>query len=84
VTTLRKIIGFEEFEIKNKDEFKVGNITYEGKEDYSGKWFITKIDESTNITITYASSKNNATYTSYSLAWADKLILTYGTHSNTF
>ena len=61
-----------------------GAVTYIGKEDPSGSWFIQKVDESSGTSIRYATIKNNGSITSYSNAWTDRGSLTYETYGEAF
>lgn len=63
---------------------ETGGVTYLGKEDMAGDWFIQKIDETTGTSIRFATIKNNASITSYTNAWTDRATLTYGTYAEAF
>lgn len=63
---------------------ETGSITYIGKEDSNGDWYIQKIDTSTGTTIRYASKANNANIVDYTGAWTDRATLTYGTYAEAF
>jgi hypothetical protein len=68
-------------EYATNDIEEVGAVTYVGKEDPAGDWYLQKIDKSSGTSIRYATVKNNATYTNYTDAWTDRASLTYGTYS---
>jgi len=55
-------------------------LTYVGIENISGNWIIFKIDESSGISIRWASQNNNSSITSYSTAWQNRTTLNYATY----
>lgn len=58
-----------------------GSTTYVGYQDSDGDWMIRKIVFSDNsIASTYATIKNNASYTSYASSWSDRESLSYDTY----
>lgn len=60
-------------------------VTYIGKEDADGAWFIMKIDTSSGTAFTYATITNNTDQTTgYADAFADRATLTYSTYSTAF
>jgi len=66
------------------DEASV-TVTYIGKEDADGNWFVMKIDTSSGTAFTYATITNNPTQTTgYADAWADRATLTYSAYSTAF
>ena len=68
-------------EYQMNDKVEAGDVTYLGMEDAEGDWIIQKIDNTSGITRRFGTKLNNPTYSSYSLAWTDRLTLTYGTYS---
>jgi len=77
--------------LKTQDAYKTNdiddstaNITYIGKEDEEGNWLIIKVDETSGVSITYATNSNNPTVTTYSNAWSNRTSLTYSTYSGAF
>lgn len=53
-------------------------LTYIGKEKSDGTWLLQRITESGTITtIDYANIGNNGAQTTYTLAWTNRLTLTY-------
>ena len=71
-----------EYGTNNVEE--IGAITYIGKEDPAGSWFIQKVDTSSGTSIRYASVKNNPSTTSYTTAWTNRASLTYDTYGIAF
>ena len=63
---------------------EVGAVTYIGKEDANGEWFIQKIDQSSGTSWRYATQKNNASTTTYTDGWTNRGSLTFGTYSQAF
>ena len=57
---------------------------YIGKETAGGAWLIVRVDTSTGTSFRFATAQNNAGLTSYSEAWANRAIATYGTYSEAF
>lgn len=72
-----RLVGFELLDT-NED---TTNITYVGLEDASGRWLIKKLDETSNLDVSYATQRNNSTYTTYATAWAALGSLTFGSWS---
>jgi hypothetical protein len=66
------------------DVEEVGDITYVGIENANAEWTIKKIDESSGISIRYATITNNGGYSAYSSAWSARASLTYELYSNLF
>ena len=54
-----------------------GSITYIGKENTSGTWLLTQIDESNGVVLRYANVSNNSGYTTYATAWTNRATLDY-------
>ncbi len=52
-----------------------GTTSYYGNTNVSGAWMVKKV---TDTLVSYATVTNNATVTSYTDAWTDKALLTYG------
>lgn len=66
-----------DYQDNNIEEAGAG-ITYFGKETPDGDWLLVKIDESVSpVDKTWANVSNNATRTSYNLAWINRATLTY-------
>ena len=60
------------------DDYSTASTTYFCKMKSDGTWLFMKIDETGNFpTFTFANVSNNATKTTYALAWADRVTLTY-------
>ena len=59
-------------------------LTYVGKEDADGDWYIQSIDTTSGTSIRFATEANNPTYITYATAWTDRATLTYGTYGNAF
>jgi len=59
-------------------------LTYVGKEDADGDWYIQSIDTTSGTSIRFATETNNPTYTAYADAWTDRATLTYGTYGSAF
>ena len=61
------------------DDYTTTSVTYFCKMKTDGTWLFMKIDETGNFpTFTYANVSNNATKTTYALAYTDRTTLTYG------
>ena len=71
-------------EYVTNDVEETGVITYVGKEDPVGDWYLQKIDTTSGTSIRFASVINNSSITSYSDAWTNRASLTYGTYSQAF
>jgi len=71
-------------EYGTNDIEETGSVTYIGKEDPSGDWYIQKIDTSTGTQIRYATASNNGAVSDYTAAWTDRAGLTYGTYAQAF
>lgn len=79
INRLRQVMTVNEDRWGLNNSFKSGNNTYTGEEDVDGNWIVRKINKNGNlITMSYATRKNNDTYTEYQAAWDDRLTLTYG------
>jgi hypothetical protein len=63
---------------------EVGAITYIGIEDANAEWIIKKLDETSGISIRYATVSNNGGYSTYSDAWAARASLSYDLYSALF
>jgi hypothetical protein len=73
------------FELNNIDKTSTTGVRYLCAENKFGEWFFTKIDNSgSNPEFGYASIINNPTYLTYTLAYADRTILTYDNYSQVF
>jgi len=60
------------------DDYTTTSVTYICKMKADGAWLFTKIDETGNFpTFTFANVSNNATMTTYLLAYASRTTLTY-------
>ena len=63
----------------------VANVTFVGKEQGDGTWWIMKIDTTTGVAITHAAIGNNGLVTTYAAAWAAKgTTLIFGAYSGAF
>jgi hypothetical protein len=84
-STLKRASGVASaFATNNIDEASA-TVTYIGKEDADGAWFIMKIDTSSGTAFTYATITNNTDQTTgYADAFADRATLTYSTYSTAF
>ena len=78
----KKVLSLELYGIQDVEE--VGALTYEGKQDGASNWLVVKMDESSGMSILYATSKNNPTVTSYALAWTGRAALIYGGYPDAF
>lgn len=63
---------------------EVGVITYVGIENAHAEWIIKKLDETSGLSIRYATVDNNGGYTTYSSAWTARASLSYGLYSTLF
>ena len=52
-------------------------VSYIGKLSNSGNWLIVKMDETSELDLTYANVSNNSSYTTYTAAYAARASLTY-------
>lgn len=69
----------KDYILQEPDDYTTTNVTYLGKMKTDGTWLITKIDSTGNFdTFRYANVSNNATRTTYALAWTNRVTLTYG------
>ena len=59
-------------------------LSYIGKEDAAGDWYIQSVDTTSGTSVRFATEANNPTYTTYATAWADRATLTYGTYGSAF
>jgi hypothetical protein len=67
------------------DDYTTTSVTYIGQETTAGVWKMVKIDETGNFPVfTYASVSNNATLTTYALAWAGRVTAVYDVYSSAF
>lgn len=73
----------DHFGVNNIEEASA-TITYIGKEDTYGIWMILKINSASGKVFTYATQKNNDSYSTYASAWTDRVDLDYGTYSQAF
>jgi len=76
-------VGLETFNVNDVDEAGSG-ITYVGKEDKTGNYWIIKVDESANPTTLRHATKANNSETSYSSAWSNRVSLTYNNFNKVF
>ena len=82
--------GIPTFEIDMFANYKVhetdedGTTTYVGKiKATNGNWLVERyVDNSGDITATYANASNNASYTTLATAWTNRSTLTYTTIDN--
>lgn len=63
---------------------EVGAVTYVGIENANAEWIIKKIDETSGISIRYATIANNGGYSTYTDAWTARASLTYALYSSLF
>lgn len=71
--------------VNNVDDYTATNITYIGREDKNGKWWIVKMDETGSFPILgHATKINNNGYTTYDEAWNARTDLIYGKYSEAF
>lgn len=62
-----------------------GVVTYVGKEQADGTWYIVKLDETSGLAVTHATILNNPTATTYAVAWAARATtISYGAYSEAF
>ena len=67
------------------DSSKSGATTYTGEEDVDGNWIVRKIVKTgSNISMSYATKKNNEGITNYTDAWDNKVGLIYDSYSVAF
>lgn len=67
------------------DDYTITDVTYFGKEDKDGNWWIMKIDETGNYSVfSHATKTNNGGVTTYSSAWTNRTTLVYGDYSEAF
>ena len=66
------------------DMEEIGTITYVGIEDANAEWTIKKIDETSTMSIRYATIINNPIHTTYSSAWNSRASLVYEHYSSLF
>lgn len=79
------ILNELKFHTNHLDDYTTTNVTYIGQEDKDGTWRLIKIDETGNFPVfTYASVSNNATLTTYTLAWTGRVTATYAIYSSAF
>lgn len=72
------IASQKEFKVQAVDDYTTTDVTYVCKVKEDGEWQFMKIDDTgTFPTFTYASVENNATMTTYALAYADRATLNY-------
>lgn len=64
-------------EWKLNDSDEVGSVCYVGQAKQNGEWRVTKVDETGDIFIRYATIKNNDDQATYSDAWSNRLTLDY-------
>jgi hypothetical protein len=74
-----------EYQTNDVDETTTASVTYVGKEDAAGDWFVQKVDQTLGTSIRYATVKNNPTISSYSDAWTIRATtLDYDTYGEAF
>ena len=74
--------SLEKYITANIDEISK-TLFYFGKQTSTGIWLLQKLETSSNVTtISYANIGNNATQTTYTLAWTNRLTLTYQLFEN--
>lgn len=61
-----------------------GVVTYVGKTDKDAVYLVMKIDETTGVSISYATILNNGAVANYAAAWAARATLTYNTYDGAF
>jgi exopolysaccharide biosynthesis protein len=84
ITSDNGIPTFSQYSTNAIDEASA-TVTYIGKEDKDGNWYVLKIDTSSGTVFTYATITNNPTQTTgYADAWADRATLTYDIFSVAF
>ena len=71
------------YNINNIDTVSA-TLMYIGYETGDNLWYIRKIDSSSGYAFTHATILNNALVTTYSDAWTNRTILTYGNYSSAF
>jgi len=74
-------VSLSEFNTNDIEEAS-STVTYIGMETQDGEWMIQKIDTSSDTSFGYATVTNNATKTSYTLAWTGRVTLTYQNYSD--
>ena len=67
--------------VNNLDDTTTSDVLYIGMENIDGAWAIQKLDETSDLDITYATVVNNDTVTTYSDAWTNRDTLTYQDYS---
>ena len=68
---------------KNQEVDDADPITYIGQIKVSGEWLLTKmVDTAGDLAFSYANLSNNATMTTFNLAWTNRTTLTYTLISN--
>lgn len=70
------------YDVNDVDED--GSVTYIGIENAHAEWTIKKLDETSGMSIRYATETNNTSYTDYTSAWASRVSLIYGLYSELF
>ena len=64
-------------EYADQDIDQGATLQYVGSSKMDGTWLVKKIDESTGTEIRFANVSNNATKTTYTAAWTDRVTLNY-------
>lgn len=68
----------QQYQCQELDDYTTTNVSYVGLIKKDGTWLIKKLDETGNfLTVRYSNISNNATRTTYALAWANRVTLTY-------
>lgn len=66
------------YSLADYDDYTTTNVTYVGKMKSDGTWLFIKVDKTGNFkSFRYANISNNATKTTYALAYSDRTTLTY-------
>lgn len=74
---IEETLVFLQYQVNDLDT--VSTTTYIGKAKVDGTWLIERIVETgDDLAKDYANESNNATVTTYTAAWTDRLTLTYG------
>lgn len=80
-------VGPTGFQANDFDDTTTANVTYVGKQNAAGEWWIVRIDESgSTTTFQHATFTNNPLVSpnTYSQAWSEILTLTYGDYDDVF
>jgi hypothetical protein len=70
--------SLDKYVLHASDDYTTTSVTYLCKMKTDGTWLFTKVDETGNFAVfTYANVSNNATKTTYALAYTDRTTLNY-------